>query len=399
VASASEVSDEEKRAQPPRKRISDVNEFVGDPQKMRLSELMDDIETREELVKSLKRQEAKKVIQNGESGPVQTAEKAQNVEQKASEEKQESSDSEEEAGGIVAPQLTFDDEGNIIVNEESLMVTAGAETEVDPRPTIEVDPNAYVNSMTYMKREKSRRWSRPETDLFFEAVQQCGTDFMTMEHLLPGRSRKQIKLKFNREERDNPTRLANAMYDRLPFDDKILKKLEKDVKARAAKDAADAADNHKPGGEAERQAGSRENLRESGGGIRSPPDARDNEGADYQEVQAPERAKDATSQEGHDLVLEPVTQERHRNIGEPSIEQGDEQNESDRGSDTQEKKRSKVETPIEGKHADEVGNHKSGGRVAGLERAEDITQSSCVVNNIMSSEEGAKTVIRQVQFR
>ena len=56
-------------------------------------------------------------------------------------------------------------------------------------------------------KEKSKKWSPEETEKFYKALQIFGTDFSILMKLLPGRSRKQIKNKFNKEERVNPERI------------------------------------------------------------------------------------------------------------------------------------------------------------------------------------------------
>lgn len=56
-------------------------------------------------------------------------------------------------------------------------------------------------------REKAERWLEEETEKFYRALQIFGTDFSVIERLIPGRSRKQIKNKFNKEEKVNPERI------------------------------------------------------------------------------------------------------------------------------------------------------------------------------------------------
>eukprot|EP00826_Nyctotherus_ovalis_P027195 TRINITY_DN2121_c0_g1_i18.p2 TRINITY_DN2121_c0_g1~~TRINITY_DN2121_c0_g1_i18.p2 ORF type:complete len:153 (+),score=55.37 TRINITY_DN2121_c0_g1_i18:200-658(+) len=56
-------------------------------------------------------------------------------------------------------------------------------------------------------REKAERWLEEETEKFYRALQIFGTDFSVIERLMPGRSRKQIKSKFNKEEKANPERI------------------------------------------------------------------------------------------------------------------------------------------------------------------------------------------------
>ncbi|KAJ8903508.1 hypothetical protein NDN08_004614 [Rhodosorus marinus] len=236
-----------RRRQEPLKKIMDVHMFDGATEKMTVNDLMEDLEARERRVLELKRQKKKKEAE-------QQQEKGREEEQEEEEEEEE----EEDDGGedavrdvvvpepvagvdeeeddldeaVVAPQVQVGKDGKIIINEESLMVTTGQETELAKGPTIEIDPNAYINSMTYMKRENSTKWKRKETEQFYHALRQFGTDFGMMEHLVPGRTRRQIKHKYNREAKDNPEKIAQAERNRLSLDEKVLREYENKAEAK-----------------------------------------------------------------------------------------------------------------------------------------------------------------------
>eukprot|EP00177_Eucheuma_denticulatum_P004074 GFKZ01007380.1.p1 GENE.GFKZ01007380.1~~GFKZ01007380.1.p1 ORF type:complete len:316 (-),score=40.24 GFKZ01007380.1:15-827(-) len=115
----------------------------------------------------------------------------------------------------VAPQVTLDAEGNIVIDPDSLVVsadTAGAFD--DGRRTVTVDNDGLGNritSATYGKRESALRWSQQETDKFYQALRMFGTDFSLMERLFPKRSRRQLKFKFKREDKENPKRVDEAL--------------------------------------------------------------------------------------------------------------------------------------------------------------------------------------------
>ncbi|KAK4347657.1 hypothetical protein RND71_033996 [Anisodus tanguticus] len=76
------------------------------------------------------------------------------------------------------------------------------------------DTSAYFNYQTYMDKTPSTRWSKQDTQLFYEAVQQFGTDLSLIQQLFPGRTRRQLKLKYKKEERQNPFRLHDALTNR-----------------------------------------------------------------------------------------------------------------------------------------------------------------------------------------
>lgn len=47
----------------------------------------------------------------------------------------------------------------------------------------------------------TKKWDEKETKQFYKVLRQCGTDFSLMETFLPGRTRKEIKNKYRKEER------------------------------------------------------------------------------------------------------------------------------------------------------------------------------------------------------
>ncbi|KAG9974445.1 hypothetical protein KCU98_g11991, partial [Aureobasidium melanogenum] len=58
---------------------------------------------------------------------------------------------------------------------------------------------------------KSDPWSDEETDRFYEALRMFGTDFFIISKMFAPKTRRQIKLKFIREERLDPDRVNRAL--------------------------------------------------------------------------------------------------------------------------------------------------------------------------------------------
>ncbi|KAF3435736.1 hypothetical protein FNV43_RR22828 [Rhamnella rubrinervis] len=85
----------------------------------------------------------------------------------------------------------------------------------DDQATCRVQPSSsYVNYQSFMNKTPYTRWSEQDTELFYEAVRQFGTDFSLIQQLFPGRTRHQIKLKYNKEWRQHPLRLSEALTKR-----------------------------------------------------------------------------------------------------------------------------------------------------------------------------------------
>ena len=99
-------------------------------------------------------------------------------------------------------------DGKIVVDEESLTVAAQQKEEYTKVVTEE---SHTINSMSYVNRLSNDRWSVEDTELFFRALSQFGTDFSLMAMLFPGRMRKHLKKKFCKESKVSPERIDAAM--------------------------------------------------------------------------------------------------------------------------------------------------------------------------------------------
>ncbi|XP_026393592.1 transcription factor TFIIIB component B''-like [Papaver somniferum] len=71
-----------------------------------------------------------------------------------------------------------------------------------------------LNYHTFMNKTSTERWSKQDTDLFYEGIQQFGTDFTLIQQLFPGRARAQVKSKYKKEEQQHPKRLFDALTNR-----------------------------------------------------------------------------------------------------------------------------------------------------------------------------------------
>lgn len=121
----------------------------------------------------------------------------------------EPEEAEKTDDNAVAPQLKVDEHGNIVIDQTSLIISAATAGAGDaPNSAVTSFENyqhtRHITSATFSKRESSTKWEMPETERFFEALQKFGCDFSLIEASFQGRSRRQLKLKFKREERENP---------------------------------------------------------------------------------------------------------------------------------------------------------------------------------------------------
>jgi transcription factor TFIIIB component B'' len=104
--------------------------------------------------------------------------------------------------------------GQIVLAENSLRLDRHKRAEAENEEMVEVEENEFsrmTTSGTFMKREPSQVWDSVATATFYQGLAQFGTDFEMISKLFPTRSRRQIKLKFNNEERKNPAQLNKIL--------------------------------------------------------------------------------------------------------------------------------------------------------------------------------------------
>ena len=99
-----------------------------------------------------------------------------------------------------APQISYID-GKLKVLKESLDIYLSGDEGLEDKES----------RRGKRRREKAEKWLPEETEKFYKALQIFGTDFSIIMKLLPGRSRKQIKNKFNREERENSQKIDSIL--------------------------------------------------------------------------------------------------------------------------------------------------------------------------------------------
>ncbi|KAI5209333.1 hypothetical protein E4T42_00169 [Aureobasidium subglaciale] len=128
---------------------------------------------------------------------------------------------------VTGPRLRIDAEGNLVVDEESLRIDRQAQAERNAENLIVTendDLTKRVNQMSWINERrrdptdrvpffkmKSDPWSDEETDRFYEALRMFGTDFFIISKMFPPKTRRQIKLKFIREERLDADRVNRVL--------------------------------------------------------------------------------------------------------------------------------------------------------------------------------------------
>uniref|UniRef100_A0A182PJG3 Transcription factor TFIIIB component B'' Myb domain-containing protein n=1 Tax=Anopheles epiroticus TaxID=199890 RepID=A0A182PJG3_9DIPT len=114
----------------------------------------------------------------------------------------------------LTPQLKLGPNGEMILDEASLVIENEREKEM--RETL---ANADIvfqdefsgNSGYYSRIRRTKDWGDEETIRFYRCLHTIGTDFSMMLTLFPQRSRRDLKLKFKKEERINLNLVNKAL--------------------------------------------------------------------------------------------------------------------------------------------------------------------------------------------
>ncbi|KAG5238861.1 transcription factor TFIIIB component [Salix suchowensis] len=99
--------------------------------------------------------------------------------------------------------------------EEDEFAPEQDKTHDDDQTYVRAQPSSSLyNHQSFADRAPNSRWSKQDTELFYEGIQQFGTDLSMIQQLFPGRTRHHVKLKYKKEERQNPLRLHEALSRR-----------------------------------------------------------------------------------------------------------------------------------------------------------------------------------------
>ncbi|KWU47432.1 hypothetical protein RHOSPDRAFT_30857 [Rhodotorula sp. JG-1b] len=125
-----------------------------------------------------------------------------------------------------APQMRIVD-GQLVLDESSLQVERGGNTQqiINREVVEESAQDRFVNSSTYSKRKGGARWSKEETEMFYDAISQFYTNFEMIALLFPHRTRHEIRRKFNREDKLNPKLITAALARRKRVDIEAIAKI------------------------------------------------------------------------------------------------------------------------------------------------------------------------------
>ncbi|KAK9880468.1 hypothetical protein WA026_011713 [Henosepilachna vigintioctopunctata] len=138
----------------------------------------------------------------------------------------EDSKKSDEENEVPAPQIRIGPSGEIIIDEKSLVIE-NKQTIIN-REQLQrsqvIDGNGDRPYGVYKKVKRSKDWTHSETLRFYKALSTIGTDFTLMCELFPNRTRRELKMKFKKEEKINQTLVDKAVMEPCSFDFEELKK-------------------------------------------------------------------------------------------------------------------------------------------------------------------------------
>ncbi|KFX98618.1 hypothetical protein O988_04271, partial [Pseudogymnoascus sp. VKM F-3808] len=113
----------------------------------------------------------------------------------------------------VGPRMRLVD-GQIVIDESSLNLDRHKLAAANAGVMEIIEENEFTRittSGTFMKREKNIFWDLEAEEKFYVGLRMFGTDFEMISKMFPDRNRRQIKLKFNKEERLYPSKINSAL--------------------------------------------------------------------------------------------------------------------------------------------------------------------------------------------
>ena len=130
----------------------------------------------------------------------------------------------EEPAEMLVPQVKVGPNGQLIIDEQSLVINQFKAQENVDRSDIIVEEDTNGSGF-YKRRQKSKDWSKWETVKFYKALNTYGTDFLLMQSIFPSRGRQELKLKYKKEEKLNSALVEKA----LQYQEFDIEALEKDI--------------------------------------------------------------------------------------------------------------------------------------------------------------------------
>lgn len=141
-----------------------------------------------------------------------------------------------EPTAMPVPQLKIDANGDMVLDEMSLVVENEQQKQnriLLASANVVYDDDLSGNYGYYKRQQRTKEWQHDETVKFYRCLNTVGTDFSLMLNLFPNRSRRDLKLKFKKEEKNNPQLIDKALLKHNTFDlDELQRELDEEEEVR-----------------------------------------------------------------------------------------------------------------------------------------------------------------------
>lgn len=188
------------------------------PSVVKMADLCKDLRTGKKSKRETKLQEMDlEKLANKKRERQISRENGQSAPPEAANERLESVEDEQARGqqrGHLVPQTRLRN-GVIEVDPDSLVLDRHAhasQNAVELETLEETTLTRRVTAGSWMKRERIESWNEEYTDRFYQGLRMFGTDFEMISKMFPGRSRRSIKLKFCKEERNDKERIKETLW-------------------------------------------------------------------------------------------------------------------------------------------------------------------------------------------
>lgn len=173
---------------------------------------------------------------NPQNNPMKPRSPHKNDKPKKIETTQEEPVKQTEPSAIPVPQLKIDANGDMVLDETSLVVENEQQKQnriLLASANVVYDDDLSGNYGYYKRQQRTKEWPHEETVKFYRCLNTVGTDFSLMLNLFPNRSRRDLKLKFKKEERNNPQLIDKALLKHNRFDlDELQRELDEEEEER-----------------------------------------------------------------------------------------------------------------------------------------------------------------------
>ncbi|XP_050684165.1 transcription factor TFIIIB component B'' homolog isoform X1 [Leptidea sinapis] len=143
----------------------------------------------------------------------------------------------EDSDAAPVPQIKLGADGKIILDENSLLINQTSTAKVSSV----VREGGWVPTRgQYKRKPRSRDWNSQETIRFYKALAVIGTDFTLMGPCFPDRTRRELKVKFKKEEKSNGALIDKALASGFVWDGESLSEefaLEREEEKKKAEEA------------------------------------------------------------------------------------------------------------------------------------------------------------------